>query len=127
MKKKRRIRKPFIVISEWKGKRQQETRWDFTINDIKKDIDKWIKIRNWFFTNSKSSHIGDSNYNPDNYKLINILVYSKKWQLLINNGSKTRDIYLSIDAATKKEALSIIKIQYPKCKILEIKEGIQII
>lgn len=127
IKKKRRVREPFIVISEWKGVSREETRWHFSKEDIQKDIDKMIKNYHYHFSDNRSSLKGNPNYNPTNYKLIDILPYPKRWSVLINNGDKEYDTMTSVNAQTEKEARQLIKKQYPAYEILEIKQGVQII
>ena len=78
-RKKRRTREPFIVISEWKGKRKEETRWDFTKEDIQKSIDKMVKDYDYFYNDNRSPYKGNKDYDPCNYRLVDILPYPKKW------------------------------------------------
>lgn len=127
IRKKRRVREPFIVVFEWCGKRQEDTHWNFSLEDVSKSIDKQTKKYEYFFNDKKSPYIGNPNYNPNNYKLISILPYPKKWVVTMNNGDRVYDTVTSVNAQTDEEARDIIKKQYPRYKILNIKEGIQII
>ena len=126
-RKKRRTREPFIVISEWKGQRREETRWHFTIEDIQKSIDKSQKNYDYFYNDKRSPYFGNKDYDPANYKLIDILPYPKRWSVLLNDGSKTHDIMVSVNAQTKGDAEELVRKQYRNHTILEIKEGVQII
>ena len=126
-RKKRRTREPFIVISEWKGKRQEETRWDFTKEDIQKSIDKMVKDYDYFYNDKRSPYKGNKDYDPCNYRLVDILPYPKRWSVLLNDGSKTHDIMVSVNAQTKGDAEELVRSRYRNHTILEIKEGVQII
>lgn len=64
VRKKRRTREPFLVISEWKGKRNEETRWDFSKEDVQKSIDKMIKNYQYFYNDKRSPYVG----NPDRFE-----------------------------------------------------------
>lgn len=86
-----------------------------------------IKNYHYFYYNDRSPYIGNPDKNPNNYKLIDILPYPKKWNVLMNNGDKEYDTMVGINAQTEKEARQLIKKQYPSYKILEVKEGVQII